>query len=75
MIRTIFVSMVLSTAALFFSRDVEELVLNPIENMIKKVKRISENPLEAAQMEEQEALAFEELLKKGNKQEINKIKE
>ena len=48
MIRTIFVSMVLSTAALFFSRDVEELVLNPIENMIKKVKRISENPLEAA---------------------------
>ena len=41
MIRTIFVSVVLSSGAILFSRDVEELVLNPIENMIKKVKRIA----------------------------------
>lgn len=41
-------SFVLSSAAILFSSDVETLVLNPIENMIKKVKRIADNPLEAA---------------------------
>ena len=35
--RTVFVSIVLSAAAMFFSRDVEDLVLSPIENMLKKV--------------------------------------
>lgn len=47
-VRTVFVSIVLSTAAILFSSDVENLVLIPIENMMKKVKRIAENPLEAA---------------------------
>jgi len=35
-----------------FSKDVELLVVEPIENMVNKVRRISDNPLEAAQMEE-----------------------
>lgn len=47
-IRTVFVSIVLSAGAMFFSRDVEVLVLEPIENMVNKVQRIAENPLEAA---------------------------
>jgi len=47
-VRTIFVSVVLSSAAILFSSDVETLVLNPIESMMKKVRRIAENPLEAA---------------------------
>lgn len=58
-VRTIFVSIVLSAGAILFSSDVENLVLTPIENMMKKVRRIAENPLEAAQIEEREALALE----------------
>ena len=52
MVRTIFVSIVLSSGAIFFSRDVQTLILTPIENMMKKVRRIAENPLDAAQIEE-----------------------
>lgn len=37
-----------------------DLVITPIESMITKVKRISENPLKAAQQEEDEQLALEE---------------
>lgn len=51
-VRTLFVSVVLSVGAMSFSRDVEQLVVEPIENMVEKVKRIAENPLEASQMEE-----------------------
>ena len=41
-------SIVLSTGAILFSSDVENLVLRPIENMMQKVRRIADNPLEAA---------------------------
>ena len=41
---------------MYFSKDVEDFVLIPIENMLKKVERIAKNPLEAAQIEENEAL-------------------
>lgn len=57
--RTIFVSIVLTLGAVLFSSDVEILVLEPIENMMQKVKRIAENPLEAAQIEERETLALD----------------
>lgn len=40
------------TGALYFSKDSTKLVVVPIENMINKVKRIANNPLEAAQMQE-----------------------
>ena len=43
---------------MMFSRDVEELIVQPIEKMLEKVQRISQNPLAAAQIEEREALAF-----------------
>jgi hypothetical protein len=36
-IRTLFVSVVLGSGAMFFSRDVEDLVLQPLENMLKKL--------------------------------------
>lgn len=48
MIRTVFVSVVLASGAIYFSSDVERLVLQPIESMMKKVRRIADNPLEAA---------------------------
>jgi hypothetical protein len=50
--RTIFVSIVLAFSAMLFSKDVEDLVLSPIETMIDKVNKIAENPLKAAEMEE-----------------------
>ncbi len=48
---------------MYFSKDANDLVLQPIEIMLSKVKRIAKNPLEAAQMEENEALLMEELSK------------
>merc|ERR1711976_446309 len=56
------------------NNDAEDLVITPIETMISKVKRISKNPLEAAQIEEQDALAWEELAQKDKKI-INLVKE
>lgn len=47
-VRTIFVSVVLTIASIQFNSDVEIFVLGPIEKMLEKVKRISRNPLEAA---------------------------
>ena len=43
--RTIFVSLVLSLGAMFFSKDANDLALRPIERMIEKVNRIARNPL------------------------------
>ena len=47
-VRTIFICILLTIGALFFSRDAETLVLNPIERMVEKVKIIARNPLAAA---------------------------
>jgi hypothetical protein len=47
-IRTCFVCAVMAVSAVIFARDIFTLVLNPIENMLVKVERISKNPLEAA---------------------------
>ena len=37
------------------------MVLDPIENMIQKVKEITENPIKAAQVAEEELVKEEEL--------------
>ena len=58
--RTLFVCLVLASGALLFSKDANDLVIAPIEQMIQKVNRIALNPLEAAQEEENEALALEQ---------------
>lgn len=59
MIRTIFVSVVLTVASMKFSSDIELFIVGPIEKMLEKVQRISKNPLEAAMMEEKEEFAME----------------
>lgn len=46
--RTIMICILLTIGALFFTRDAEKLVLNPIERMIEKVKVIARDPLAAA---------------------------
>lgn len=53
--RTIFICILLSIGALFFSRDAEILVLNPIERMIEKVKIIARNPMAASSGEMENA--------------------
>jgi hypothetical protein len=72
LIRTLFVTIILAAAALLFSKDATDLVLAPIEMMVAKVRKIAENPLEAAQMEEREALALEELERQGKLKDLKK---
>ena len=45
MSRTIFVCIILTISALFFSKDVNDLALRPIEKMMEKVNKIAQNPL------------------------------
>ena len=45
MLRTVFVCIVLGMGAMLFSKDANDLVLKPIERMVKKVREVSENPL------------------------------
>ncbi len=58
---TIFVCFVLVVSSIYFSKDTNELVVRPIEVMLSKVKKIAANPLEAAQMEEQEAFLKDQI--------------
>jgi len=57
---TIFVVFVLGAGTLILSRVTQEMVITPIEEMMTKVKRISENPLKAQQDEENEQLIIEQ---------------
>lgn len=47
-LRTIFVCIVLIISSIYFSKDTNDLVVRPIEIMLEKVKKIANNPLEAA---------------------------
>lgn len=62
--RTIMVCLVLGISTFYLSKDAESLVIQPIEAMMSKIKRISENPLEAAALEEKEMLHWEEIKEK-----------
>ena len=53
--RTIFVCVVLTLAAIFFTQDANVLVLAPLERMLEKVKLIARNPLAASSDEVDEA--------------------
>lgn len=44
--------LIMVCGAIIFSKDTNDYVVIPIENMISKVKRISDNPLEAVKIEE-----------------------
>jgi class 3 adenylate cyclase len=51
---TSFICVVLCVASLFFSNDANRLVLRPVENMIKRVQIIREDPLVAVKMADEE---------------------
>ena len=65
--RTIFICVVLTVTGMLFSKDANELVIGPIENMTGKIKRMIENPLRAAQEAEYDAFVIDEMKKKGKK--------
>lgn len=45
MMRTLFVSLLLTIASIYFTRDVDELILNPVERMMNRVHKLAEDPL------------------------------
>ncbi|EGR28579.1 hypothetical protein IMG5_172520 [Ichthyophthirius multifiliis] len=49
--RTVFVCIVLTFAALLFSKDANDLALRPIERMINKVNQIAKNPISAKEQD------------------------
>jgi hypothetical protein len=59
--KTLIVCAILLFASLMLTKTTTDLVISPIENMITKVQAIATNPLKAAQNEENEQLALEEL--------------
>jgi hypothetical protein len=59
-LRTSFVIVVLVVGVVFFTKDANDYVVIPIESMLSKVKRIADNPLEAAKIEEDEQIIQEE---------------
>jgi hypothetical protein len=60
-LQTIFVCIVLTIGAVIFTKDANDLVIGPIEQMMIKVQRIAKNPLDAAKEEENEAVAMHKL--------------
>lgn len=49
--RTLFICSLLVCLLYFFNKDIEELIVQPIEDMISKLKKMAEDP-EAASKEE-----------------------
>jgi len=47
--KTVFVCIVLTFGAMMFSKDANDLVLQPIERMIDKVNKIAKNPINASE--------------------------
>lgn len=63
-VRTVFVCLVLAGASLIFAQDATELVLEPVESMLEKINNITQNPLQAAQDEEEQAYLMTKLSRK-----------
>ena len=55
-VKTCFICVVLTVSSYCFSKDTSEMVLEPIETMISKVKEITKNPIEALQKNEKEEI-------------------
>lgn len=53
--RTTTVVIILSLSSISFTKDAQEMVLDPLERMIEKVKLIAKNPLIATSEEVNEA--------------------
>mmetsp|Transcript_5433 Transcript_5433/g.17105 ORF Transcript_5433/g.17105 Transcript_5433/m.17105 type:complete len:901 (+) Transcript_5433:90-2792(+) len=49
--KTFFIMVVLVSASIFFNKDAQLFVIGPIERMMTLVKRLSENPLDSANLD------------------------
>ena len=52
--KTLFICIILTLGSMSFTSATNDMVLEPIENMIKKIKNISNNPLDAVQKGEEQ---------------------
>lgn len=66
-VKTIFICFVLTIGSLSFSKDTNDMVLEPIESMISKIKDISINPLEAMQKAERDEYFKSLMIEEDNK--------
>ncbi len=64
--QTVFVCIILVIGAFMFTKDANEMVIEPIEQMMGKVKKIATNPLNAAKEEESEAVALQRIAREGH---------
>lgn len=48
--KTVFICVVLTLGAVYFTKDAEDLVIKPIEKIIEKLKKIAKNPLAASEI-------------------------
>ena len=48
--KTLFICIVLTLGALYFTKDAEDLVIKPIEKIIERVKKIAKNPMAASEI-------------------------
>lgn len=72
--RTTFVILILASGAIYFSKDANDYVVVPIENMLMKVRRIANNPLEAAKIQQDEDILEEEYIYCVSKIEYGNVK-
>jgi hypothetical protein len=56
LLRTLFVCLVLGIGSLLFKKDANDVIIQPVLIMIEKIRRIADNPLEAASQEDKEQL-------------------
>jgi hypothetical protein len=52
--------MMLVAGAIIFNKDSNDFVVAPIEEMLKRIRRIAMNPLEAAKIQEDNQIIEEE---------------
>ena len=57
---TLTICAVLAAGSLLLTKVTQDLVLNPIESMIRNVRDITTNPIEAAQQAEEDIVKAEE---------------
>ena len=59
--RTLFVCFILTVGSILFRKDASDVIIGHLLVMIEKIRRIADNPLEAASREDKEALEKEKM--------------
>ncbi|EAR83046.2 adenylate/guanylate cyclase domain protein (macronuclear) [Tetrahymena thermophila SB210] len=71
--QTTFILAILAYSTITFVKDINKLVVSPIERMLETIKLIADNPLDAAKISEEKAMAEQEL--KKNKVKLSELNE